>query len=326
MSKTDPSDTSSSVSGWKRGEGWGWRWGEHDEVGALNATGPRTVLDALGGIRRGIVYDLGVTVDRNSFVATVHPKTEMLSFRTPEGAKRQQDIPMLDPATNTSALSFMSGLVLISDHAGTQIDGLAHITTGEDDHWYNGFRSSEWGGDFGPRKASADTTPPIIVQGVLADVASWKGVETLPDRYPISAADLEATLESQGTDIEPGDAVFIRTGTLRHWGDSGEDHERLRGPDASGLTLEAARWLVEQRGAILVGSDTSMVEVFPNVDGDSWHPVHEYLLVEQGVHMAELHYLEDLARERVYRFCYIALLPKIRGETAGFAMRPIALV
>ena len=54
-------------------------------------------------------------------------------------------------------------------------------------------------------------------------------------------------------------------------------------------------------------------------------PTHDYLLIEQGVHIGESHYLEDLARDKVYGFCYIALVNKIRGTTAGFALRPIAI-
>jgi len=119
---------------------------------------------------------------------------------------------------------------------------------------------------------------------------------------------------------------MIRTGSLGSWGEAGSDHEKLRGSDTSGLNLAGARWLIEDHGSILVGSDTSMLEVFPAVDGDSWHPVHEYLLVEHGVHIAELHYLEQLAADRRYEFCYVALLPKLRGITGGFAMRPIAMV
>ena len=45
----------------------------------------------------------------------------------------------------------------------------------------------------------------------------------------------------------------------------------------------------------------------------------------KGVHVAEFHYLEDLAADRVYEFCYIAATNKIKGSTAGFTMRPIAL-
>ncbi|MCY4622579.1 MAG: hypothetical protein OXD34_12225 [bacterium] len=47
--------------------------------------------------------------------------------------------------------------------------------------------------------------------------------------------------------------------------------------------------------------------------------------MEHGVHIAELHHLEQLAADRRYEFCYLALLPKLRGITGGFAMRPIAL-
>ena len=58
------------------------------------------------------------------------------------------------------------------------------------------------------------------------------------------------------TDVVPGEAVFVRTGSLRHWGETGSDHAALAGPDTAGITLAAARWLVEEKGAILIGSDT----------------------------------------------------------------------
>ena len=78
--------------------------------------------------------------------------------------------------------------------------------------------------------------------------------------------------------------------------------------------------------AILIGGDTTGLEVSPAPKGSkSFIPVHTYLLIEQGVHIGELHNLEALARDRVYRFCYIGLVNRIRGATAGFTMRPVAL-
>ncbi|MCL4853477.1 MAG: hypothetical protein KJZ78_19150, partial [Bryobacteraceae bacterium] len=57
-----------SVKGWTRGRGYGWVWGKSDETGALNAvTGPQHVLRALGGVKTGRVFDLGVRVDRTSY-------------------------------------------------------------------------------------------------------------------------------------------------------------------------------------------------------------------------------------------------------------------
>ena len=43
---------------------------------------------------------------------------------------------------------------------------------------------------------------------------------------------------------------------------------------------------------------------------DSFIPVHKYLLVEQGVHIGEFHYLEDLARDKAYEFRYVAAVNK----------------
>jgi hypothetical protein len=53
--------------------------------------------------------------------------------------------------------------------------------------------------------------------------------------------------------------------------------------------------------------------------------VHQYLLIEQGVHIGEFHNLEDLAKEQVYEFCYLCTTNKIRGTVAGFALRPVAI-
>ena len=76
----------------------------------------------------------------------------------------------------------------------------------------------------------------------------------------------------------------------------------------------------------MIGSDTSGLEQHPAPEGSkTFIPVHNYLLVEQGVHIAEFHYLEDLAKDKVYEFCYIASTNKIAGTTAGFTMRPVAM-
>ncbi|MBO62604.1 MAG: cyclase, partial [Candidatus Marinimicrobia bacterium] len=124
----------------------------------------------------------------------------------------------------------------------------------------------------------------------------------------------------------PGDCVFVRTGTLRYWATDGADHEKISKHDLAGITLATAKYLVEQYGAMMIGSDTSGLEQQPAPEGSkTFIPVHNYLLVEQGVHIAEFHYLEDLAKDKVYEFCYVASTNKIAGTTAGFTMRPVAM-
>ena len=287
------------LKGWKKGRGWGWVWGKDDEVGSLNAMTPGSVLEAIGLVKQGKVYDLGIDYDRTSYKWPGHSPGEIISFRTPEGVKRQRDLDFTAPSVNPALLAWHSCALFINDNVATQIDSLGHVTTGEDNHWYNGFTEAEWGGNFGIRKADASTIPPIVVRGILIDVAGNQGVEALKGGTAIGPKDLEAALEKQGTTIRPGDAVFVRTGTLRYWGKAGGDHRKLAAHDSAGINLEAARWLVEEKGAIMVGSDTSGLEVGPAPAGStSFIPVHEYLLVEQGVHVAEFHYLEELAADR----------------------------
>jgi hypothetical protein len=95
--------------------------------------------------------------------------------------------------------------------------------------------------------------------------------------------------------------------------------------------MKATKWLIEQKGAMAIGTDTSGLEVLPprledsQAVGGSFNPIHVYLLVEQGIHILEFHNQEQLAADRVYEFAYILSTNAIRGTVAGTAMRPIAM-
>ncbi len=313
--------------GWVKGKGYGPIWGKDDEVGALNAMTPTTIQAALDLAKDGKVFDLGVVYSRNSLRWPGHNAGEIITFRSPEGVNRQRDIaPAVDPKINPQKVAWHSCALFINDNVGTQIDGLGHITAGKDYRWYNGFQEATSGGNFGVQKCDATTIPPIITRGVLLDVAGLRGVEALPPHYRITTDDLKAAAERQKVALKPGDTVLIRTGTLRHWGKEGADHEKLQVHDSAGIDLDAARWLVEERGVLLIGADNSGLEWTPgpNQKG-TFLPVHKYLLVDQGVHIGEFHYLEDLARTQTWEFCYVCTTNKLKGTTAGFALRPLAL-
>jgi hypothetical protein len=227
----------SAIKGWVRGKGWGWIWGPEDEVGSLNAMTPESKAAALRLAQKGETYDLGVPYDRSSFKWPGHSNAEIILFRSPEGVKRQRDFQIVaDPETNPRRMGWHSCAVFINDNVGTQIDGLGHVTTGEDNHWYNGFKEADWGGNFGVRKCDVTTIPPIVTRGVLIDVAGFRKVDALPSHYRITVEDLKGALGQQRTQIHPGDTVLIRTGVLRYWGKDGSDHDKLREHDSAGST------------------------------------------------------------------------------------------
>ncbi|MCH2127196.1 MAG: cyclase family protein [Pirellulaceae bacterium] len=316
---------------WQAGVGWGWVWGENDEVGSLNEMTNASRMAALQSVSTGTVYDLGILYDRNSFKWPGHSPGEIMAFRTPEGTKRQADTDFVP--IDGLGTSWHSCALFMNDNVATQIDSLGHATMSDDNHWYNGYREEDWGGDWGPRKCDASTIPPVIARGVMIDVASYVGKEVLPANYAITVDDLQGALKQQGTVLRPGDVVLVRTGTLKFWDETGADHELIGEHDSAGITLESAKWLVEQQGAMMVGSDTSGLEWKPSAEEQeayaakykSFMPVHTYLLIEQGVHIAEFHYLEELAEQKIFDFCYICTTAKIKGTTAGFALRPIAV-
>lgn len=316
-----------AVKGWTKGKGWG-PWGKDDEVGSLNAMSAASIKAALSLVKTGKVYDLGVNYDADSYKWPGHSPGAILTFRGPEGVRRQGDFkPAVDKEANPHRVAWHSCAMFISDNVATQIDGLGHITEGDDNHWYNGFKEADWGGNFGIRKCDATTIPPIITRGVLLDIAKLRNVDALPPNYRITVTDLEGAMKEQKVTLKVGDTVMIRTGTCKFWGVNGSDHKKIGAHDSAGIDLEAARWLVEQKGAILLGSDTSGLEWGPppGEKAIGFIPVHRYLLIQQGVHIGEFHNLEELARDGVYEFCYMCTTNKIRGTAAGFALRPIAI-
>ncbi len=83
-----------------------------------------------------------------------------------------------------------------------------------------------------------------------------------------------------------------------------------------------------ERGVIATGSDTETFEVQPAPDPGpegNPQPVHTALLIEKGVYIMESLDLEELARQRIYEFLFVALPVKIRGAT-GSMVDPVAVV
>src|SRR5262245_42554619 len=129
----------SQMKKWQKGKGWGWVWGKDDEVGALNELTDASRLAALRLAERGKVYDLGVLYDRRSYKWPGHSPGEIISFRTPEGVKRQVDLPDI-VNNNDSKTAWHSAALFISDNVGTQIDRSEERRVGKECRYEGGTR------------------------------------------------------------------------------------------------------------------------------------------------------------------------------------------
>ena len=284
-------------------------WGSADEIGTLNMMTDASRFDVLKQVASGKIYDLGVDL----FVG-------MPTCCTPFGDQTYQIWMTHTPARGNAKerLSYSGDGVSMYTHIGTHIDALNHF--GLNGKIWNQVSADDALGVRGWTKSGADKYPPIVARGVLIDVASSKNVVRLPASYSITVADLQEALKKQRTTLRPGDVVLMRTGLMTLW----PDGSKYRLADQAGLSLEAARWLVEGQKAMLLGADNFGVESFPSKDLANFAPAHTYLLAELGVSLLEVLWLEELAKDQVYEFLFIASPLKMRGAT-GSPIRPLAI-
>jgi kynurenine formamidase len=139
----------------------------------------------------------------------------------------------------------------------------------------------------------------------------------------VGAAELEDICRAQGVEVRRWDVVLIRTGYMSLW----PDFERMMANKTAGPDLSAADWLL-RKGIVATGTDTETYEVQPAPDPGpegNPQPVHKHLLIDNGIYLMESLDLEELAREKVHEFAFIALPLKIRGATASM-VDPVAAI
>jgi kynurenine formamidase len=280
------------------------KWGAGDERGAANHMKPQTVLNAIKLIKTGEVIELAHVLGPGMpFFGTrrfdVHVKrTFMNDFSNRRGSNEEIVITEIG-------------------QVGTQFDGFAHQT--HEDSWYNCFKVSENATRSGFTKLGVHNVGALITRGVLIDVAGYKGVEMLGDNYEITVEDLEGALKKQNVTLQPGDAVIIHTG----WGKLyGKDNPRYV-KSCPGIGVKAAQWLAG-KDPMLVGSDNWPVEVAPNPDKQLSLPVHQIMLVVNGIYLLENMKLDELASKGVSEFVFMMQPLKIQGGS-GSTVAPIAV-
>ncbi|HTW64384.1 MAG TPA: cyclase family protein [Bryobacteraceae bacterium] len=211
--------------------------------------------------------------------------------------------------------------IAFGSHVGTHIDALCHFAC--NGRLHGGIQASAvQSAGSGFSELGVDTIAPILRRGVLLDVAAEARMDALPADFSITPHHLDRALKMTKAEIQTGDVVLLRTGWARFFPDTaryltgGEGGHAVTGP---GPEIEAARWLSE-RGVFAAGSDTIAFEKVPAAQ----MPVHVHLLVENGIHIIEALDLEELSRNRIHEFVFVAAPLKIRGGT-GSPLRPLAL-
>lgn len=280
------------------------RWGAGDERGAANLMTPEVVLRAARLIRIGEVIELGhLLFEGMPFYGSRVFSQQLKRTNWPPGSNNR--------GSNEEMVTTELGQV------GTQIDGFGHQSIG--DGLYNCFRMDDVATRTGFSKLGIEKAGALFARGVLVDVAALHGVEMLGDEYEITPQDLQDALARQRLTLGPGDAVIINTGFGRLWGTDNVRYYRTQ----PGLGVAAAEWLARQN-PMIVGADTCCVEVNPNPDPNLSSPVHQILLVANGIYLIESLKLDELVEKGVHEFAFIVQPLKLRGAT-GSSVAPVAV-
>ena len=292
----------------------------YDELGRMADFPAEQVVRAASMIRTGTMVSLAGARFPGMPLFPGHPPFQVLNYRTPRGIRATGAKPWGEG--NDVGLGYMAEYIMATSHSGAHVDALAHMTIGDDMHWFGGATADECLSDFGPLVGDASKMPSFFTRGVLVDIAGHRGVPCLGAGEAVSADEVEQILADEGVEVRPWDVVLFRTGYLSLWPDAeAMAAHRTPGPDVS-----VARWLLE-RGVVAAGSDTETFEVMPapdrGLEGNP-QPVHTALLIENGVYIMESVDLEEIARRKVYEFCFVALPLKIRGAT-GSMVDPVAI-
>ncbi|TAM74723.1 cyclase family protein [bacterium] len=282
------------------------RWGEGDQLGALNLLTPERVLAALRIPKTGRVYRLGLLLDAG--VPLIAGRTAPQHFMTSDGG----DYVARGRSHGTM---IADDFLAMGPSVGTHIDSLAHVW--HDGLMYGGVPGTEVRSS-GAKRNGIENAGAVVARGVLLDIAAHQGVEILPESFEIEPALLESCSSAQGVEVGAADVVLLRTGWLRAY--QPNTRWEFREP---GIGLAAARWLAE-RDVCVVGADNAGIEVTP-VSGTTAVPVHVELLRDRGIYLLEMCTLDELSHDRAYEFLFVASPLAIDGGIAS-PLQPLAII
>lgn len=301
--------TLETIDAWRSELSNAGRWGEDDELGALNLITAAKRKAAAALVRDGVSVSLAH--DMLTEPAADNPNPLEHTMLATGGSD------------NPSPYAMDRYAVAYHGFAHTHLDALCHVF--HDGKMYNGYgRATVTADGCGALDVTA-ARDGVFTRGVLVDIPWVKGVDYLEPGTPIYPEDLEAFEEKSGIEIGPGDAVLLRTG---RWARRAEKGPWGPAAGAAGLHASCAPWL-EERDIALLGSDAGSDVVPSGIEGTSglFLPIHELVIGAMGVPIidnADLERVSAEARARG-RFEFLLTLAPLRvsGGT-GSPVNPIA--
>ena len=273
------------------------RWGPDDELGTLNYITPQKRIAAARLVRNGEVVSAGRDLSTTQTSVDSRPLQHMIMF-------------------NGNGPS-IGDFITLAPHgmSVTHLDALVHFSL--DDRLYNNRKRSETVSAGGAKWGSVQAMRQgIFTRGVLLDVAEARGVPWYKSDEYVTAADFEAAERKQNVRVEPGDALFIRTGMERMEREQGLQEVYPR----AGLHAECVEWMHNRQVAVYGGD---CIEKLPYPSERFTSALHMIALVSMGLPILDWPGLTDLTAtcQRLQRWDFLLTTAPLR--LAGGTSSPI---
>jgi kynurenine formamidase len=283
---------------------WG-RWGEADQLGALNLITPLKRRQAAAMVQDGVSVSLA------------HPAIKQQVDGSSAFVHRMVTLPKLGGDMTSAGDEFS---VQYHGFTQTHLDGLCDLAyRGK---MYNGFAEDEITAH-GARKLGIETfRNGIFTRCHLMDIPRLHGIAFLEPGRAIYPEDLEAWERKAAIKLESGDAVLIRTGRWARRQQQGP-WEIMKG--SAGLHALCLSWL-KKRDVAVVGSDLALDVLPSGVEGIEL-PVHWGTIVGLGVPIldnCDLEALSEAAASRGRWSFLLTVAPLVVEGGTGSPANPLA--
>lgn len=284
--------------------------GSPDPRGARAGQTPADVVAALAVPRTGRTVSLALAW--NTAAGPDNPRPAL---------HHMVDLGDVEPPEPTGHKDFLA--VDYHGKAVSHLDALCHI--GYRGELYGGVASRDAYSSRGSTWADVTTLATGLVQrAVLLDLPVVLGIDWVEPGTALLRRDVEEGLDRLGVQLQPGDALLVRTGLVARRAALGAWDT---GAASAGLHVEAVPLLADA-GITLLGGDNDS-DVRPSPVAGVHSPVHALALTALGIPLLDNLDLEELShacRETgSYAFLLVVAPLVVRGGT-GSPVNPIAVL
>jgi kynurenine formamidase len=302
---------------------WG-RWGPDDQLGTVNLITDAKRRAAAGLVRHGRAVSCAWPIDTTEHPDDAGTAPRRLMVSTGQGLADPHRVP--PPGHSAPPRHAGAGeQITLYPHGFrlTHLDALAHQFW--DGRMYNGRPAELVTSALGATELDITALRDgVVTRGVLVDAALHRGVDWLPPRSGVTPDELDAFLSERGIEVEPGDAVLLRTGYGAKVAAQGQDTIRQTG--RAGWHAACLPWL-RAHDVALIGTDTS-TDSSPSGYPAVRNPVHLVGIVAMGLAVLDNCELERLAatcRELGTWTFQFTVAPLAFTGTTGSVVNPLAL-